>query len=67
MSGYCHREQCTEERSTALGEGERTAPAQFHERNRSVDHGRVADVANELEGGRWLQIVMEKKSSVQDL
>lgn len=59
-------EHCEERESKVLGKGERTAPFQSREWNRSGEGGEIAGSPDELEGEGRVKIAMEKKQNMSD-
>lgn len=52
------------EGNTLSGELERSAPAQSQERDSLCESGEVAGIADELEGGKRLEIAIKRKKAV---
>lgn len=60
------REHCVEKKLLRLGKEERSALPQSHECGSSIENGEVAEIANELEGEKRLQIAIDGKRTVPD-
>lgn len=61
MVKCCYGKHCAKVGSVVLEEGERSVSAQSRKRGSSCEDGKVPETADELDRGRRLEIVAEKK------